>query len=450
MIAEVFSDSDRARMNNKYRYPVRAVTETVANGFFTVDQKWSVKYWNKAAEKIMGVKTEDIIGKNLWEEFSDIIPVDFYSTYHKAFLEDVPVHFEEYWGEMEAWFDVIVYRHDRLLSVSFKSSSHLGQPEQEGQQLKTLNELYKFVTEITNDCLWEWDLKNRVIFWIDGGHKRVFGYQIENSLIPRQFWESRLHPDDRERVLSKINKTITGRLDTQWEDEYRFKRANGEYAYVCDRGHIVYDDEQVAIRIIGATQDITSRKLTEIKLAEERIARQNEITGAVLEAQETERSRIGRELHDNLNQILVATNMYIGLARKYEANRDIYLEKSSGYVLEVIEEIRKISKVLASPNRFIGLVDSIRNLLTDINNALPLKIIFQKEGIEDKELDLKVQVDIFRIVQEQINNILKHANATEACIFLARREKEIIMIVSDNGNGWDMATKKDGVGIQTL
>ncbi|MFI5193770.1 MAG: PAS domain S-box protein [Chitinophagales bacterium] len=112
MIAEAFSDSDRARVNNTRRYPVRAVTETVANGFFTVDQKWSVKYWNKAAEKIMGVKTEDIIGKNLWEEFSDIIPVDFYSTYHKAFLADVPVHFEEYWGEMEAWFDVIVYRHD--------------------------------------------------------------------------------------------------------------------------------------------------------------------------------------------------------------------------------------------------------------------------------------------------------------------------------------------------
>ncbi|MFI5193771.1 MAG: PAS domain-containing protein, partial [Chitinophagales bacterium] len=77
--------------------------------------------------------------------------------------------------------------------------------------------MYKFVTEITNDCLWEWDLNNRVICWIDGGHKRVFGYQIENSLIPQQFWESRLHPDDRERVLDKINKTITARLDTQWE-----------------------------------------------------------------------------------------------------------------------------------------------------------------------------------------------------------------------------------------
>ena len=91
---------------------------------------------------------------------------------------------------MGAWFDVITYHCDDTLSVSFKSSNHPGHPllpKNPEQQLKILNELYRFVTEVTNDCLWEWDLQTKEMFWIDGGHKRVFGYQIENALIPKVF-----------------------------------------------------------------------------------------------------------------------------------------------------------------------------------------------------------------------------------------------------------------------
>ncbi len=102
--------------------------------------------------KITGWKAEEIIGKNLWEKFVDVLPIDFYSNYHKAFLQDIPVHFEEYWAEMGAWFDVITYHFDNILSVSFKKAvinqlmwEH---PEAPVQQLKIITELYRFVTEI--------------------------------------------------------------------------------------------------------------------------------------------------------------------------------------------------------------------------------------------------------------------------------------------------------------
>ena len=109
--------------------PGKPITEIITNGFFTVDRKWTVKYWNKAAEILLGVKAKDIVGKNLWEEFAGIIPLNFYAVYHKAFLQDIPVHFEEYWGEMGAWFDVITYHCDDTLSVSFKSSNQPTHPD---------------------------------------------------------------------------------------------------------------------------------------------------------------------------------------------------------------------------------------------------------------------------------------------------------------------------------
>lgn len=83
-------------------YAGSSITETLTNGFFTVDKQWTVKYWNKSAEKILGVKAEDIIGRNLWNKFAGILPLEFYAVYQKAFTQRLPVHFEEYWGEMGA------------------------------------------------------------------------------------------------------------------------------------------------------------------------------------------------------------------------------------------------------------------------------------------------------------------------------------------------------------
>src|SRR5690349_21172830 len=112
------------KTGNKNVYDGTLITEIIGNGFFIVDRKWTVKYWNKKAEKLLNIKAKDIIGKNLWEQFSEILPVNFYANYHKAFLKDIPVHFEEYWEELEAWFDVVTWHSDNSLFVSFKSNSY--------------------------------------------------------------------------------------------------------------------------------------------------------------------------------------------------------------------------------------------------------------------------------------------------------------------------------------
>ena len=437
-------------------YPGKSITETVINGFFTVDRQWRVKYWNKAAEKLLGMPAGDIVGKNLWDEFAGAIPLNFYAVYHKAFQQDTPVHFEEYWGEMGAWYDVILYHYDDNLSVSFKSSNksvYPDHPKTQVQQLQVINELYRFVTEVTNDCLWEWDFQTKELFWIDGGHRRIFGYPIENALIPQKFWESLVHPDDRERILTRLNAIIMNGSGEKWEDEYRFKKLNGEYAWVHDRGHIIYENSKPS-RMIGATQNITARKATESqlrtsenKLAQERLMRQKEMNIAILTAQENERAEIGRELHDNLNQVLGATKLYIELAKTDEVHRQICLEKSSAYLMNVMEEIRRISKSLSAPIMLMGLVDSINVLIDDMVLVNPLKFDFLEEGIDEERLDEKLQLTIFRIVQEQMNNIIKHAQASGATIRLSGLADKIVLTISDNGEGCDMLKENKGIGI---
>jgi signal transduction histidine kinase len=445
-------------MGKPMQYPHTAIAEIIGNGFFIVDQRWTVSSWNHLAEEILGISAADIVGKNVWMPFRDAIPKAFYTTYHQASLQDIPIHFTINWPKMKAWFDVTTCLFDDRLSVSFKSSKHPEEQEPSLWQHKSLNDMYRLITEVTTDCLWEWDLLSEQILWIDGGHKRVFGYEIQNALIPQRFWEARLHPDDKIRIMTAAHKFITDSIADDWEQEYRFQKLNGEYAYVHDRGHVVYLRDKRTSRMIGATQDVTARKSAESRLlgsernlALEQLKNQKEIVAAVLVAQERERGNIGKELHDNLNQILGAAKLYIELAKTDEMDRDMLLQKSSDYIVKVIEEIRDISKNLAAPRlNIMGLAESIKILIEDVMRIDPIQIQFQEWGIDPSELSEALQLDIFRIVQEQLNNILKHANASHAEIHLAKTDNIVELVISDNGKGCDITADNKGVGIMNI
>src|SRR6202012_4532190 len=94
-------------------------------------------------------------------------------------------------------------------------------------------------------------------------YRQLFGYDWVDSNVPEDLWEGIIHPDDRVRVLEKLSATIREGVLSKWEDEYRLRKSNGEYAHVHDRGYIMYSSEHRPVRMIGAIQDITLRKRAE-------------------------------------------------------------------------------------------------------------------------------------------------------------------------------------------
>lgn len=315
-------------------------------------------------------------------------------------------------------------------------------------RLRLQTEMYKLVTEITHDALWEWDFKNKELFWIDGGHKRLFGYEIENSVVTQAFWESLVHPDDLKRVLSGLKKIITEATGTAWEEHYRFKKTNGEFAFVHDRGRIIYDSNKDVIRIIGATQDVTEKILAENKLAAERKSRLKEVTAAVLYAQEKERASMGIELQENLYQVLAIAAMYVQMAKSSDSRKDIYLEESKLLISTVITKISAISKSLIIPEiHIIGLFENIKNLIKDQMEVHPFKVEFKVKTIHENEMGENLQRNIFRIIQEQMNNIIKHADASHVVIKLSKQANNFVLAISDDGIGCEVSKAKHGVGI---
>lgn len=175
------------------------------------------------------------------------------------------------------------------------------------------------------------------------------------------------------------------------------------------------------------------------------------MTKEIIQAQERERETIGHELHDNVNQILSASKLYIELAAKDNTpTKDEKLHTAIVYIREGIAEIRKLSHELSSPT--LGqknLIDSIGSLIEPYAMATNIEIDFYFSDYHTN-VDKDQALALYRIVQEALNNIIKHSEATKAEIILSQTDKETILLIRDNGKGFDLGAKRNGIGLNNI
>jgi signal transduction histidine kinase len=215
--------------------------------------------------------------------------------------------------------------------------------------------------------------------------------------------------------------------------------------------HRVIFNGKVAVLAIG--NNVTEKIMLEQELENEKIKKQQEITGAVISAQEKERQEIGSELHDNVNQILASSRLYLGLVRK-NINGDVsnYLDETEKLISTAINELRKLSHTLIAPSmEETELVDAIEHLIISTSNATTINVSSNAQDFKEHLLPEKMKLAIYRIIQEQFNNILKYANATEIFVSLLNNEDGSTFVsVKDNGDGFDPTKKPKGVGLMNM
>ncbi len=116
------------------------------------------------------------------------------------------------------------------------------------------------INQATNDAIWDWDLQSGHVWRND--MVAMFGYEPEEISTTIEWWHERIHPDDQQRVIDRLNHFIDQHLE-KWFDKYRFERKDGSFAYVYDKGHIVLNEKRLPTRVIGGMVDITERVLAE-------------------------------------------------------------------------------------------------------------------------------------------------------------------------------------------
>jgi len=301
----------------------------------------------------------------------------------------------------------------------------------------------------TNDAVWDIDLithesyTNRTL-------QDMFGYSAEELKDNYTWWRTNLHPDDETRVLE----TIDGILETDgtfWKDEYRFRCKNGKYKTIFDRGVIIRDGKNKPVRLIGAMQDVTTQRALQQQLVSEKLLHKNEMAKGILQAAEAERKKLGEELHDNINQLLGVVRLYIEHAINNKAEQDTLLKKSSIHLKTVIEEIRALSRSLIPPTLSdLGLVESVKELAETITAAKNIRFTLNNDNFDEAALTSSKQLVLYRILQEQLNNIIKHSRADHVLIELYQLSHAVQLSITDNGIGFDMNSNKFGMGLTNI
>ncbi len=203
--------------------------------------------------------------------------------------------------------------------------------------------------------------------------------------------------------------------------------------------------------IMAISIDITEKVKLEQQLIKEKELREQEITRAVISAQEKEREEIGRELHDNVNQILASSRLYLGLVKSNGNAYKSFLEESDLLIDSAIREIRQLSHTLIPPAMTeASLEKSINSLITIVQDGSGIVVEKNLDKMDSSLLSEQLKLTIYRILQEQMNNILKYSKATKVCLQIEQLADQLVLQIADNGIGFDINQKTGGVGLLNI
>lgn len=208
--------------------------------------------------------------------------------------------------------------------------------------------------------------------------------------------------------------------------------------------------------LLGVGVDISKHKKAdeamramEKEILNQKVQEQKKISRAIIKTQEKERNYLGGELHDNVNQLLATTRMYLNMASKNDAKYKTTLEYPLQLIDSAIHEIRLLTAKSVAPLRNIDLRHLINLLIDGIEKVTDINTVFVY-GITNEKINDELKLNIYRIIQEQLNNIIKHAAASHVDISINVNENILNLIVSDDGKGFDGNKKREGTGLYNI
>ncbi|MDZ4754839.1 MAG: PAS domain-containing protein [Phycisphaerae bacterium] len=267
MHAEQEAADQALRASKKH---LAAATRLARLGSWSRDLRTGVSEWSDQQREILGFKTDEPIGL---QEFLDRVVAE-----DRQHVLDVMNKSERDGHRFSLAYRLLVdgaMRHvSEVGAVDFDDvgtpariygiSQDVTEQVRAAEALRTSEERFRITANVTNDALWDWDLTRDHISWSVGFHN-LFHYTPEEVDASLSFWSDRIHPDDREEVLASLRDAIEHE-GLQWRKEYRFRRADGEFVFVEDRGNVIRDEDGKVVRMVGGISDITRRKREEIDI----------------------------------------------------------------------------------------------------------------------------------------------------------------------------------------
>ncbi len=328
-----------------------------------------------------------------------------------------------------------------LLTINEDLESRIAQRTAE---LQTSLDRWDLVTQATHDGVYDWDLTtHRVTYSPPWKAMHGFSREDEEDESPEQ-WSERIHSNDRARILNHLNEYLAGRRN-EFREEYRIRRCDGRWIWVLDRGIALRNDAGHAVRLVGSEKDITERKQAE-DLLRRHEAQLGELTAKLLSAQERERQRLARELHDDFTQRLAVLAVDIGsLERSFLSDPSLrdrlqQLRQAAGQLAHDAQTFAY--QLHPSLLEHLGLEAAVRDHVDEFRRRTRLSVRYVRRTVP-RSLPLDTATCLYRVTQESLQNIQKHAEASEVLVRLLSTPNGVGVCIRDNGKGF--LPDQDGV-----
>lgn len=332
------------------------------------------------------------------------------------------------------------------LKQFFAIQTNINERKQKDALIKLSEERYRLLFYESPIPMWIYNLDTLMFVEVNEAATKHYGYSRKEFKM-MSVLDIR-PPGEIEKAKAKIAYLKKAR-------KFRFsglvllQKKNGQVAHVELETHGMKLPDGVFIFVMA--NDITEKVELQKQVVEEKITAQKEMAKAIITAQEKERSEISKELHDNVNQLLTTAKLYVENIKYYPHNQADYIGKSISLLHKSINEIRGLSKALITPTiHDIGFMATLQELV-DYYQELKLFKLKYEIDIEEEKIEKGIKLTIYRIVQELMSNTIKYAKATAVRIAIIQKDKTLMLLVKDNGMGYDAESKpKGGLGLQNI
>jgi PAS domain S-box-containing protein len=304
-------------------------------------------------------------------------------------------------------------------------------------------ERFRVMADSTPSLVWMCDERGRITYL--NGRRIAFTGPDPNTGYGDN-WITYVHPDDVERVLGTLYEEL--KTKQPFSQEYRLRRSDGVYRWMFDVASPRVNGDGSFGGFIGSAIDTTDQKLAQQAL--------EKVSGQLIEAQEQERSRIARDLHDDICQRLALLSMEIERANR-TSNGPLTatkqnLEDIRKHCSEIADDVQTLShKLHSSTLEYLGVVAAIRAFCGEFSKQHQVNIEFSDRNVP-AHLPKDISLCLFRIAQEALHNAVKYSGTSQFSVALCATEKEVQLVVRDEGAGFDFeqAKKSPGLGLVSM
>jgi PAS domain S-box len=303
--------------------------------------------------------------------------------------------------------------------------------------LRESEKRFQVMADTMPALVWMCDLRGKIIYLND---RRLAFTGSDPNTGYGDSWIAYVHPDD----LSRLTSTFSRALQTHeaFSNEFRLRLTNGVYRWMLNVASPRINGDGSLAGFIGSAIDTTDQKLAQEAL--------EKVSGQLIQAQEKERSRIARDLHDDICQRLALLSMELDLANGSLIDGSVKSLDLGGIqkrCVEIAKDTQSLSHQLhSSMLELLGIVAALRSLIDELSQRHKLRITFRERNVPDY-LPPDTSLCLFRVAQEALHNALKYSGANHFTVEIFGKPNEIYLAVMDRGNGFELDGKMRGQGL---